>query len=236
MSNYVMSDLHGCYDEYISMIEEKIRLSDGDMLYILGDVMDRGPKPIKILLDAMKRQNVVLLCGNHEVMAIECLRDWGKEITEEAISQIDNDKIEKLENWLENGGQTTISEFNKCNSSEREAVLDYLYNSELFEELEINEKSFLLVHAGLDNFSPERDIYDYNLHELIWARPNFSVPYFEDKIVILGHTPTIELNNGYIYNKNNLIDIDCGISYSGGRLACLRLEDMKEFYVEKGRK
>lgn len=28
------------------------------------------------------------------------------------------------------------------------------------------------------------------------------------------------------------IAIDCGCSFPGGRLGCLRLEDMKEFYVE----
>lgn len=37
---------------------------------------------------------------------------------------------------------------------------------------------------------------------------------------------------GYIYQANNHIAIDCGRSFLGGRLACLRLEDMKEFYIE----
>ena len=37
---YVMSDLHGCYDKYVQMLE-KIGFGDGDTLYILGDVIDR---------------------------------------------------------------------------------------------------------------------------------------------------------------------------------------------------
>ena len=47
---YVMSDLHGCYDKYIAMLE-KINLKYDDTLYILGDVIDRGPDRVKILLD-----------------------------------------------------------------------------------------------------------------------------------------------------------------------------------------
>ena len=52
---------------------EKIRFSDNDILYILGDVVDRGPEPAKILLDMMKRPNVVPLLGNHEAMAYPVL-------------------------------------------------------------------------------------------------------------------------------------------------------------------
>ena len=35
-----------------------------------------------------------------------------------------------------------------------------------------------------------------------------------------------------IYQKGNLIDIDCGCIYPGGKLGCLCLDTMEEFYVE----
>lgn len=44
---YVMSDLHGMYSSYLKMLR-KIHFCDADMLYILGDVIDRGPQPIQI--------------------------------------------------------------------------------------------------------------------------------------------------------------------------------------------
>ena len=55
---------------------------------------------------------------------------------------------------------------------------------------------------------------------------------FKDKIIITGHTPTLAINgkDKIYHNKNNIV-IDCGCTY-GGRLACLRLDDMKEFYVK----
>ena len=42
-------------DKYIKMLE-KINFSDSDTLYILGDVVDRGPDGIKILLDIAKNK------------------------------------------------------------------------------------------------------------------------------------------------------------------------------------
>lgn len=44
MSTYVMSDIHGCYEEYRKMLD-KIRFSKEDILYILGDILDRGLIP-----------------------------------------------------------------------------------------------------------------------------------------------------------------------------------------------
>ncbi len=38
-----MSDLHGNYKAYILMLK-KIDFKDEDMLYILGDILDRGPR------------------------------------------------------------------------------------------------------------------------------------------------------------------------------------------------
>lgn len=67
----------------------------------------------------------------------------------------------------------------------------------------------------------------------------------DDYTVIFGHTPTTEhqlAKPAAIWNGRNLIDIDCGAAYEEidvwgivikTRLACLRLDDMKEFYSEE---
>lgn len=66
------SDLHGRYDRWITL-PEKIGLRQGDILYVLGDVIDRGPDGCKILLDMMSRPNVIPILGNHEFTAAVCL-------------------------------------------------------------------------------------------------------------------------------------------------------------------
>ena len=40
---YVMSDIHGCLNRYRNVLRQ-IRLRKDDHLYILGDVIDRGPE------------------------------------------------------------------------------------------------------------------------------------------------------------------------------------------------
>lgn len=114
--------------------------------------------------------------------------------------------------------------------------MDFIADFELYEEVHVNGNDFILVHAGLGNFEPNRQLWEYELHELVWKRPDYDKPYFCDKYMVSGHTPTMLIQDnprsGYIYQANNHIAIDCGCSFPGGRLACLRLEDMKEFYIE----
>ena len=47
---YAVSDIHGCYRQYKEVLE-KIAFSDEDTLYVLGDVLDRGPEPLRVLED-----------------------------------------------------------------------------------------------------------------------------------------------------------------------------------------
>ena len=62
---YVMSDIHGMADLFKRMLEQ-IRFSDEDTLYIIGDMIDRGPDPAGILDFVMSHKNVTALRGNHE--------------------------------------------------------------------------------------------------------------------------------------------------------------------------
>ena len=92
-----------------------------------------------------------------------------------------------------------------------------------------------MVHAGLGNYSPEKDIEDYSLKELIWDRAAYDIQYYPDIYVVTGHTPTQYIAEnpypGFIYKGNNHIAIDCGCSIPGGRLAAICLDTMEEYYV-----
>lgn len=70
---YLVSDIHGCFDQYRALLE-KIQFSDEDELYVLGDVVDRGPEPIKVLRDMMERPNVIFILGNHDFMMYSLMR------------------------------------------------------------------------------------------------------------------------------------------------------------------
>lgn len=232
--HYVMSDLHGEYEKYLEMLK-KIKFTDDDVLYVLGDVVDRGKHPIKILQDMMQRFNVYPLIGNHDYMCLLSLKTLLTEITNESIEHFENeDQLQMLQFWLQEGGQTTLDEFMQLSKEEMQDIEDYLGEFFLYEEIHVNGKVFILVHAGLDNFNTARSLDDYELYEVIFKRTNYTKVYYPDKYLVTGHTPTqvIKGNSrpGFIYQKNHHIAIDCGCVF-GGKLACLCLETMEEFYV-----
>ncbi len=233
---YCIADIHGDYIRYETILK-MINFSDDDTLYVLGDVVDRGDEGLKILLDMMQRPNVIPILGNHEYMAIQSLKWLSNEITEDNLSQISSDKLTGLNQWLNVGGITTIEEFRKLSNDEQAMVLEYLEEFSLYEEVNVNGKDFVLVHAGLDNFSPDRDMNDYQLHELIFNKPDYSKKYFEDKYLVTGHTPTHLIHeelNGFSLNKmfiqNHHIAVDCGCGHYG-LLGAICLDTFEDFYA-----
>lgn len=233
---YCISDLHGDYIRYTTMLK-MINFTEDDTLYVLGDILDRGNEGMKILLDMMLRPNVYPILGNHEYMALQTLKWLSDEITEESLSQISSDKLQGINEWLNVGGMTTIDEFRKLSEDEKEMVLEYLEEFSLYEKVSVGGKDFVLVHAGIDNFVPDKDIEDYELHELIFNKPDYSKTYFKDKYLVTGHTPSRFIHdeiNGHCYNTiyigNNHIAIDCGCGYDG-LLGAICLDTFEDFYV-----
>ena len=96
MATYVISDIHGEYEKFMELLEE-IELKDTDTLYVLGDVLDRGEHPIKVILKLMEMPNAFCIVGNHEVMALECLRFLCQEITDLAIEEVDAELLARLD-------------------------------------------------------------------------------------------------------------------------------------------
>ena len=213
---------------------EKIGLNETDTLYVLGDVLDRGPHPIKVLRKLMEMPNAICLVGNHELMALECLEFLMKEIVDMTIEELDEKMLDNLVTWQYNGSKSTIDEFSRLTPEEKQDVIDFIKDFLMYEEITVAGQDYLLVHAGLGNYSPEKDIDEYSLHDLVWTRADYDKQYFEDTIVVTGHTPTqcIEENPnpGYVFRKNNHIAIDCGAYYPDGRLAAICLETGEAFY------
>lgn len=219
---YTISDVHGHYNKYSEMLE-KINFSDKDTLYILGDVIDRGNDGIRILLDILRRPNVVMLMGNHEAMMLDTLLGF---------EQINEDSIDKIVLWVLNGGGPTLTSFLESRKKDRINILNSLEAMPYYIEIEVCGSEFVLLHGGLENFSPERPLCNYSRDEIVWAEPSFENGYFSDKFVIVGHTPTPTIcDEPRIFLNEKLIDIDCGCAYEGGRLGCLCLDNFEEFYV-----
>lgn len=236
MATYVMSDIHGMYDMFLDILGQ-IDLKDDDTLYILGDILDRGPHPIKTLLKIMEMPNVICVVGNHEFMALKCLEFLRQEITLESINDLDDVFLENFMTWMQNGGGKTMDEFYPLDKDTQDDIIEFIKDCEVFVRLTVGGKKYILVHAGLGNFSPDKRLEEYSLYEFIWERPDYNVKYFDDIYVVTGHTPTCLLEDepsaGRIIRKNNHIAIDCGSFIPGGSLAALCLDSGEEFYAKR---
>ncbi|WP_458398127.1 metallophosphoesterase [Anaerotignum sp.] len=215
---YCVSDIHGEYDRFKKLLE-LICFSENDQLYIIGDVIDRYSDGVKLLLDIMDNSNMHMIIGNHEQMLLDTLGP--------------NNKIDARKLWKQNGGDVTYRELvYQRQPEERRKIIEFLEKLPDYIDITVNEQPFHLVHGYP---SEDRDVR-------LWGRPKsgMKIP-MEEVTVIVGHTPTIYLNDDCaddgepfrIWYGEGIICIDCGCGHEmkERRLACLRLDDMKEFYV-----
>ena len=227
---YILSDIHGNLKRFHSVMEQ-INLKQSDTLYILGDVIDRYPYGIKILRQIMKMPNTKMLLGNHEYMMLKAIGN----------SEIDSGALEL---WYYNGGKCTHDYLKHIRKDKRLEIFDYLKNLPLNIDIEINGQKYKLVHGA-----PEEDYFDSYMsycsptEYTVWQRiyPDTFKP--RDYTLIFGHTPTRRYQNHNplkIWFGDKVIGIDCGSGFPekdklfpyAGRLACLRLDDMKVYYSD----
>lgn len=254
---YVLSDIHGNKEAWES-IKSQIKLKKKDDLYILGDVIDRGEYGIEILQEIFDTPNMHLILGNHEYMMLNALNIpyvendpestdistiektslWyhnGGRCTHAAFRElkcqesgylIDRLKGIPLSYEIEVNGTTYVL----CHANSSEMISELIDNNLIETDNKLAAVTFFAVW--------DRDYL--GLANKFYKAKN--------KIMIFGHTPTsrmdherneLKFDDDYlsIYKNGNLIAIDCGagwgdyvINAQQGRLACIRLDDMRIFY------
>ena len=231
---YVISDIHGEYKKFITLLE-KINFSEKDTLYVLGDVVDRGAEPVKVLRYMMTKPNIVPIMGNHEVMACEGLKFLLGEITMDITNNLKPDELEMMSAWIKIGATSTIKGFTTLNPDERAEILEYISGFLPYQKVSAGGNDYLLIHAAIKDFYPDKPLDEYSVDDLVWGRIDYGFPYYDNIYTVSGHTPTQGIPEnprpGYIFRANNHIAIDCGACRRDGRLACLYLDTLEEFYV-----
>ncbi len=233
MATYVMSDIHGCKEEFDLMLE-KIEFSIYDELWIIGDICDRGRDSANLMKEIINKSNIHLIYGNHDIW-LERYIDTIIELKKGNISILDMG--EDFQIWFYyNGGNLTVNQMLDLDFHELYDIKLYLENKILYKKLNIKGQKYLLIHAGLSDEYYDKNIIldDVKEEVLLWAHIGLDDNPFKDTIMIVGHTPTFLYGEEYdskIIHGNNIYHIDAGCVY-GRALACLRLDDLKEFYIE----
>ena len=222
---YVVSDIHGHYTKLENLLN-RINFSKEDSLYILGDIIDRGPDIVKTIRKVMDTPNIHMILGNHEDMFLRYFES--KSILDQSL-------------WYQNGGDATDSEFEKLSKEENVKIVNYFKSLPVEYEIEVDNQKFLLVHGNYVSESNKKYFTDseYRL-EVVWNRVKSWEVGPENKIVLFGHTPTYKYYGKEepmrIYRKGNMIGLDCGLAAISSypdicRFGCLCLNTMEEYYV-----
>lgn len=238
---YVVSDIHGCFNTFKTLLNKVNFNEESDKLFILGDIVDRGPHIWEIYEWVRERhlKNVYMIIGNHEYDFItDVYVAKGKQIVQNNIPITKENKhyVEALKKhkFVIDHYHTIKRLTEKPNSK---TIDDLVEMAEFFAELpfyyeiKINGNEFVLVHAGCKQNFEETSVNDF-----IWDRTLAETDtMLKNMSVIFGHTPTpvfgMETANRQIDERINAmkINIDCGCVY-GYNLCMLRLNDMEFFY------
>lgn len=176
---------------------------------------------------------MTLLLGNHEAMLLDnSFLFEGDYIP--AVLDLIGEKRKSYSIWLSNGGLKTIDAMQQYTSAQTRYIIEFLEEVPLYKEIEVNGKTYILVHSGLGSFEADKPLAEYTQYDLVWARPTIDTRYYDDgKIVIFGHTPTVIFDSDYKGRPlftDTWIDIDVGAGLGLPPLI-LRLDDMMQFYI-----
>ena len=206
-----ISDIHGEYDK-LKSLWDKLQVTPQDRVIFLGDYIDRGTQTTQVMqfvLSLKDQPNITFLRGNHEQMMLEFYHD-------------NND------DWLHNGAKTTLTSFKENN----DLALDFISfckTLNFYTRLKINDSFYVFCHAGID---PQLPFEEQDAQALIWIREDFYDFYEGKDFYVVGHTPTIYLDetspSHFCYNAvndlyvpkffNNIYCIDTGSFLPNGKI------------------
>ena len=202
----IVGDVHGCFKEFLALLNKADYKPETHRLILVGDIINRGPFSLE-MLEWVKNKGVEMVCGNHEQSFIKGVRNNG--FLSPSLKKLKKDMKQDLNQWLE----------------WLEALPFY-----------IEEKDFLVVHAGL---VPKEHPKHSDPHLLMNIRtwdglgkdikneynPAWYSFYKEKKPVIYGHWANQGLNV-----RKNTIGLDTGCVY-GYKLSGVLLPERKILQV-----
>ena len=227
MSTYVCSDLHGEYDLFVKLLKE-ISFTLEDEMYIIGDIIDKGTNSLKLLDFIMQHQNIHCVMGNHE----QAFMDYCYSVTQNNPDATDDEILNKFQLY-----------FPYDNFKLTWEIYEYIESLPYY----IETKKFICVHAGFET-DANGDILplEYQSTKFMVYDRSFKDKNIKNtfgKPILIGHTPCYYDNPDRTIikspniNSTNILDytkirLDTGAPFTH-LLGCLRIEDMKEFYITK---
>ena len=187
---FIVGDVHGCFDEFILLLKKAGFNPKCHRLILVGDLINKGPDSLKVL-EWVKKHSVESVIGNHELKFIHQIEQ--KEELDPSFIKLKDEMGENLDQWIK-----------------------YFKSWPLF----IEEKDFLVVHAGLEpRLHPKFSKKQLLTNIRCWDEKTGQMcphtegkPWHEyyhgKKLVVYGHWARQGLSI-----KNNSIGLDSGCVY-----------------------
>lgn len=174
---YAMSDIHGCYEEFLQALE-LVDLSRSNKLLLLGDYIHGGVGNYEVLdtiIEVQKKygpDKVIALMGNHEEMVIE-----GRESI----------NISNYYNYSEK----------KTNSCNDDYYINWMENLPRY----YVEGKTIFVHAGVDEEA--EDLWEIGTDDYTFTEkyPAQIGKFNCDMKIVAGHVGTAEISGNPLFHE-----------------------------------
>jgi bis(5'-nucleosyl)-tetraphosphatase (symmetrical) len=102
MATYAIGDIQGCHDELTRLLDYIGFSSDRDRLWLVGDLVNRGPRSLEVLRLVMNLgESVITVLGNHDLHLVMQAEGHGKASREDTLGDIlAAPDCERLMAWL----------------------------------------------------------------------------------------------------------------------------------------
>lgn len=231
---WAIGDIHGRNDLLLEVLA-KLKREEGfdpkvDKLVVTGDMVDRG-KDSKGVLDTLWKlnnqhpENVIVLAGNHEWLAIDAhIRDY---------------EHDRLSLWLMNGGRATLESFGQNNPRLPNEYIKWMASLPLKHE----EPGFFFSHAPVPR-EEDRLVYlkgqPFSKQELTWTYESPEDKYArdfrrddgKDVVGVCGHIHQLrsKVYEPRFYDHYIFLDAGCGCS-SKAPLAAVEVRSRRTVFA-----
>ena len=227
MATYAFTDIHGNYDLWLAI---KNYCKEDDIIYFLGDAIDRGPDGIKIMQEMFNDKRIIYILGNHEDMFLDYVKDINMALITDKNIIIANESF------------VTLKAFQALSEQEQEELIYNLKTKTSYKSLYINKdnKKIYLSHSGF-NF---KDLLSDKPANFIWNRDHLLETKWcgdADSYIVHGHSPVQylqEINKDLIgkksieickYCNQHKIDLDLA-TFVSKKIALLDLDTLEPMY------
>lgn len=197
----VISDIHGCYDEFRQFLNELNYNEKEDILYVLGDYVDRGPDSFYVInyLLSLKNNNadVRYLLGNHD--------DWFLKFLNNNLKEFE------LLQWFIQGGYHTLLSY--LDEMDKNFVGDILSD---FKSTNFKDFIHYLEYGGLTEIYQFLNFKDAIIHLDKNFGENFSIDFLDNLQICSDLIKHFYLNHYDFFNNLELFIEDEIFYYAHG--------------------